>query len=38
MPDKPQAVFLCSPRTTVQRFSFEIGLLSSIHTVSPGLN
>ncbi len=27
-----QAVFFCSPRTTVQRFNFEIGLLSSIHT------
>jgi hypothetical protein len=33
-----QAVFFCSPRTTVQRFNFEIGLDSSIHTVSPGLN
>jgi hypothetical protein len=37
-PDRPQAVFFCSPRTTVQRFNFEIGLLSSIHTMSPGLN
>ena len=30
--ERRQAVFFCSPRTTVQRFSFEIGLLSSIHT------
>jgi len=37
-PDYLQAVFFCSPRTTVQRFNFEIGLLSSIHTMSPGLN
>jgi hypothetical protein len=37
-PNRPQAVFFCSPRTTVQRFNFEIGLLSSIHTWSPGLN
>jgi hypothetical protein len=37
-PDLLQAVFFCSPRTTVQRFNFEIGLLSSIHTMSPGLN
>jgi hypothetical protein len=33
-----QADFFCSPRTTVQRFNFEIGLDSSIHTMSPGLN
>jgi hypothetical protein len=28
----PQAVFFFSPWVTTQRLSFEIGLLSSIHT------